>query len=82
MVTEIGSMQASEHPLNSCAFDRSGDTIAAASDDGTVKIFDAKEGKWMVDLRGHDDAVQAVTFDPAGNYMVSAGSDNAFLMWR
>eukprot|EP00198_Chlamydomonas_reinhardtii_P002899 XP_001692235.1 WD-repeat protein of flagellum central pair [Chlamydomonas reinhardtii] len=33
------------------------------------------------ELAGHEDAVQAVLFDPAGQYLVSCGSDNTFRLW-
>lgn len=33
------------------------------------------------ELSGHEDAVQAVLFDPAGQYLVSCGSDNTFRLW-
>lgn len=33
------------------------------------------------ELRGHDDAVQAVVFDPEGQFLVSGGSDSTFRIW-
>lgn len=35
----------------------------------------------QAELAGHEDAVQAVLFDPAGQYLVSCGSDNTFRLW-
>ena len=33
------------------------------------------------ELQGHDDAVQAVVFDPKGQFLVSGGSDSTFRIW-
>lgn len=112
MVMECGSIQANEHSLNGCSFDRSGDVVAAASNDGTVrpesflplfinstltslwlwtsffmcfsqvKIFSTREKSVLAELRGHDDAVQSVLFDPSGQSLYSAGSDSSFLVWK
>jgi WD40 repeat protein len=35
----------------------------------------------VAELRGHEDAVQAVVFDPSGNFMVSGSSDSTFRVW-
>lgn len=35
----------------------------------------------VAELRGHEDAVQAVVFDPNGNFMVSGSSDSTFRVW-
>lgn len=38
MVAEIGTMEAGQHPLNSLCLDRSATRLAAASNDGAVKV--------------------------------------------
>jgi WD40 repeat protein len=35
----------------------------------------------VAELRGHEDAVQAVVFDPNGKFMVSGSSDSTFRVW-
>lgn len=40
MVAEIGTMEAGQHPLNAVCFDRSATRMAAASNDGSVKVGD------------------------------------------
>ena len=79
---EKGSLSAGQHPLNKVSFDRSGVMLAAASDDGTVKVFNTEEMSTAAELRGHEDAVQAVAFDPEGKYLVSSGSDCTFRIWQ
>ena len=39
MVAERNSLSAGQHPLNCVKFDRSGAVLAAASDDGTIKVL-------------------------------------------
>jgi WD40 repeat protein len=67
--------------VNDAVFDRTGTTVALASDDHTVKLFSAADAKHLVDLQGHEDAVQAVLFDPQGQYIVSAAADHTFRIW-
>jgi WD40 repeat protein len=55
--------------------------VATASDDGTVKCFGATDGELLAELRGHEDAVQAVLFDPNGEFVVSCSSDHTFRLW-
>ena len=59
---EKGSLSAGQHPLNKVSFDRSGVMLAAASDDGTVKVFNCNDMSSVAELRGHEDAVQAVAW--------------------
>lgn len=82
MVAEIATMEAGEHPLNKISFDRSGQVVAAASDDGTIKLLDAAGDYGLKsELKGHQDAVQTICFDPSGNYLSSAGSDCTFRLY-
>ena len=81
MVAEILSVDCGPHPANKVAFDRASETVAVASDDGTVKCFNAADGDMVAELRGHEDAVQGVLFDPYGKYVISCGSDATFRLW-
>lgn len=69
------------HAVNEARLDRSGRIAALASDDGTIKIFSTSDGQHLADLEGHEDAVQAVLFDPNGQFLVSASSDQTFRIW-
>ena len=55
--------------------------LAVASDDGRVKCFAVATGEPACELAGHEDAVQVVAFDRAGQYLVSASSDCTFKLW-
>lgn len=71
---------------------RAGSILAVASDDGTVKVFnvdlaacatdDGKASAHLNDLRGHDQAVQCVVFEPNSNkYLVTSSSDASYRIW-
>ena len=81
MVAEVRSIAAGEHPLNKCSFARSSEVLALASDNGKVLCYSTSTGELLQQLSGHEDAVQAVLFDPRGEFMVSAASDNTFRLW-
>ncbi|CAM9713984.1 unnamed protein product [Scytosiphon promiscuus] len=81
MVAEIGTMEAGQHPLNSVCLDRSATRLAAASNDGGVKVFDTVSRSLVVELKGHEDAVQSVLFSPADDSLVSTSSDCTFRIW-
>lgn len=89
MVEERLSINAGQHPINKVALDRSGTVVACASDDHTIKLFGTEAndeagkeaGASLATLRGHNDAVQTVLFDPSGRSLVSGGSDNTFRIW-
>ncbi|CAM9952817.1 unnamed protein product, partial [Choristocarpus tenellus] len=92
MVTEIGTMEAGQHPLNSICFDRSATRLSAASDNGSVKVRKTVKlnveccsthlSKSVVsELNSHEDAVQCTLFSPADDYLISSSSDCTFKIW-
>lgn len=74
-------VNAGPHSANKVEFDRSGQVIAVASDDHTIKIIDSLQGSRLGSLEGHEEAVQAVLFDGNSQMLISAGSDNSFRIW-
>ncbi|PIK38766.1 putative sperm-associated antigen 16 protein [Apostichopus japonicus] len=76
----ISSVEIGPHPTNRVAFDSSGTVLSIASNDGTVKILDLGSGQITI-LDGHEDSVQAVLFDKAGDFLVSGSSDNTVRIW-
>lgn len=79
-VAAMITMDTGPHPSNQMAFSPSGRTLAIASNDGSVKLVELASTQ-VSSLLGHDDAVQSVVFDHKGEYLLSAGSDGAILIW-
>jgi len=46
-----------------------------------LQVYSLEEGKLLNDLEGHEDAVQALLLDPAGQFMLSGGSDHTVKLW-
>lgn len=69
---------------NSIAFDQSAKILAVALDNHNISLCDLEEGKKnKAILKGHDDAVLDVAFDPVNNaFLVSSGADGTVRYWN
>ncbi|NET10702.1 MAG: TIR domain-containing protein, partial [Symploca sp. SIO2B6] len=65
----------------SVAFSRDGNTIASASWDQTIKLWNL-QGEELKTLRGHTDWVYQVAFSPDGKTLASASKDNTVKLWN
>ena len=66
--------------MNRVAFDPGSTVVAAASNDGLVKMYEMSNGHVSI-LTGHEDAVQTILFDKNGEYLVSGSSDTTIRIW-
>jgi WD40 repeat protein/nucleoside phosphorylase/uncharacterized protein YjbI with pentapeptide repeats len=67
--------------INCCAFSPSGNWIVSASQDETLRLWDARSGDCLQVLRGHADSVEHCAFSPDGTLIVSASSDHTVRVW-
>lgn len=82
MVAETQSYDAGPHPANGCAIDRSGEVVAVACDDAKMRLFNAVNGMQLAECGGHEEPVQSVLFDPAGEMILTSGSDCTWRIWN
>ena len=56
-------------------------SLATASTDHTIKVWDANTGKQQSRLEGHHDAVTDIVFHPDGQHLVSSSQDRTVRVW-
>ncbi|KAH6623588.1 hypothetical protein F5144DRAFT_606071 [Chaetomium tenue] len=69
------------HWVNAVAFSPDGNTLASASHDKTIRLWDTATGAHQQTLKGHGDSVSAVAFSPDGNTLASASHDKTIRLW-
>ena len=67
--------------VNTCGFSPDDSTIVSGGRDGTVRLWNAGNGKLLRVLKDHSGDVLTCGFSPDGNYLVSAGRDKYIILW-
>ncbi|HEX4961584.1 MAG TPA: pentapeptide repeat-containing protein [Thermoanaerobaculia bacterium] len=63
------------------AWNPEGTVLATASDDGTIKLWDAASGRHLNTLAGHDNRVLTVAWSPDGARLASGSYDRTVRLW-
>ena len=81
--TLVGDMQPRGHGrvVYSLAYSPDGKTLASASADYTVRLWNARNGKHIQTFTGHTDEVNSLAFSRDGKTLASASLDGTVLLW-
>jgi len=78
----IHTLRAHKGNITSVKFHPIFSSIATASEDATIKIWDFETGEYETTLRGHTNSVQSVAFDHSGNILASSSADLHIKLWN
>ncbi|UEM20899.1 AAA family ATPase [Skermanella mucosa] len=68
--------------LSSPVFSPDGRRLVARWSEGKVRVFDAATGALVAEFEGHDEDLNAVAMNPAGDRIASVGDDRTLRLWR
>ncbi|MGV9252825.1 nSTAND1 domain-containing NTPase [Streptomyces sp. NPDC003697] len=68
--------------VSALTFSPNGQTLATASDDHTVRLWDPATGRTRNILAGHHDGVDSVAFSPDSSLLATASDDRTVRLWN
>lgn len=79
---ELQKLEGHTDSVTAVAFPPDGSLLASASEDQTVRLWNARTGQAVQTLKGHTDYVKAVAFSPDGSLLASASYDKTVRLWN
>ena len=81
-IRERNSLEEHQYSVLSVAFSPDGKTLATASGDNTIKLWNPTTGNIISTLKGHQSEVWSVAFSPDGKTLATASGDNTINLWN
>jgi hypothetical protein len=76
------TLKAHQYAITSVAFSPDSRRIVSCSEDGTLKVWDARQAHDLTILRGHTSWINRVSFSPDGELLVTASADRTVRVWK
>jgi WD40 repeat protein len=78
----IATFKENEGPIRSAAFSPDGSRVLGSPQAGnTIKIWDARTGEPLVQMKGHADTVLSARFSPDGSTVLTSSRDDTVRIW-
>ena len=78
---ELANLRGHLESVNSVGYSPDGQRIVSASDDGTIRLWEAISGRDLADFNGHEGRINSVAFSPDGRRIVTAGENTTAKVW-
>lgn len=79
--TRARVLQGHREAVGAIAIHPRGQIFASGSRDGTIKLWQLKDGRGIFSLRGHPKAIYSLAFSPDGRFLASASADRTIKLW-
>lgn len=79
--TQSHELRGHQESVSAISFSQDGNFLVSASDDGTLRVYDAYHMQLFEILGGHTDRVVACDISPQGHLVASASKDGSVLVW-
>ncbi|PAX53600.1 WD40 domain-containing protein [Brunnivagina elsteri] len=81
-IREKNRLEGHTFSVSSVVYSPDGKTIASASSDNTIKLWNVAIGKEISTLTGHENSVNSVVYSPDGKTIASASRDGTIKLWN